>query len=623
MLRMTEQEILGGENKKCKVGERFRLGACNYCYCNEHGVRICSRHNCNYKSDVNKTKYSPKQYKEEQCKIGYRFRLDTCNYCYCNEHRKLICSKHKCEGSIPPPAYLRSPFDMDCEVGHVLVDSCIICTCTENKTYVCVPENKDECEPLDISQRINSDEDRCVDGSKRPVNDCNYCICRDGIEFCTQKPCWNNIQTPYIFLEPECDEDTPIPSPDPCNTCICVDSDILCTNIPCIHHTRTSDLSIVNQKYCVNGEVHSMNDGCNLCICMNKKIICTKKRCYDIFRSGVTELEMVHSLLQSAYSQSQMTQSAPGSDCSQNKLYRPEDDDPDCPNVCICDGNELLCTRRKCDTKVSTFIKAKTGFRSRPTRYEPLKRHVCNEGDQIPTDSSCLVCVCLHGGPVCKPVRCSENPNLRYDSDDESEEFKKFFKGLLGTQNNFNKPGKDSTFCKPFTFFSPNGNRFCRNCFCLHNGLALCLLGLCKYHRDDHKPIVRVDQKKPCVPGDVARPGRCVYCTCTSKAVWSCGKADTDMTTCKNAICEENDEFHMGFSPYCAECKCILNQRYCSIDVKSCPDYSDVKCPIGTIIQNPREFCSICVCGGYDDGAKNMCFTESKCVKQVINHYTL
>ncbi|KAH9632172.1 hypothetical protein HF086_011918, partial [Spodoptera exigua] len=254
-LRVNNDKIDTKKTKHCNVGERYRLGACNYCYCNELGIRICTRHSCdNHGTELPDSEYIPKEY-ETECKIGVRFRLDKCNYCYCNAHRQLICSKNKCPSSNDQAPYLRSPFEEACEEGHVLAESCVICTCTANKTYVCIPEKTEDC-------------------------------------------------------------DVPI-------------------------HTN---VSVMIEKDCVDGEVHSTYDGCNVCVCMNGKIACTNKGCLQVLR--------------------------------------------------------------------------------------------------------------------------------RLES--------------KGVKQNTHKA--DVTFCKPFTFFSPDGNRFCRNCFCLHNGLALCLLNLCK-EDTPHKTI--------------------------------------------------------------------------------------------------------------------------------------
>ncbi|XP_050551905.1 kielin/chordin-like protein isoform X2 [Spodoptera frugiperda] len=462
-------QIIEEEGKKCDVGERFRLGACNYCYCNEHRVRICTKHACTYDSDVDATDYQPKDYVNKRCHIGERFRLDKCNYCYCDAHRKLVCSKHRCSGAGRSRSSLRSPFDENCEAGHVLVDSCIVCTCTANGTYVCAAEDNDECEPPDITQRINVNE-HCVDGSKRQIDACNYCTCKDGVEFCSQKPCWNNKPTPYIFPEPECDEDTPIPSPDPCNTCVCIDSDILCTRKPCKHHNITSDYTIIDKQNCVNGEVTSLTGACNVCVCINGNIICTKKQCLEVLESGITKIEMIRTLLRAGDINSQMALPAPGSGCIRGTIYQPEDEDPACGNVCICDGNELFCTRRKCDKEDSLS--------------QLMQRSGCLTGEQIPSSSPCLVCVCMRGTPTCKYVKCVENMDLESEDDDSQDEFNQLIQGYLSPSSKRQKLPPNSTFCEPFTFYSPEGNRFCRNCFCLHDGFSLCLLNLCKYTKD-------------------------------------------------------------------------------------------------------------------------------------------
>ncbi|KAF9422101.1 hypothetical protein HW555_002122 [Spodoptera exigua] len=468
-LRVNNDKIDTKKTKHCNVGERYRLGACNYCYCNELGIRICTRHSCdNHGTELPDSEYTPKEY-ETECKIGVRFRLDKCNYCYCNAHRQLICTKNKCPSSYDQAPYLRSPFEEDCEEGHVLADSCVICTCTANKTYVCIPEKTEDCDmPIhtNILPQVRANDDSCIDGSQRQKDACNYCICINGIEMCTQKPCLDTVPNVSVMIE----------------------------------------------KDCVDGEVHSTYDGCNVCVCMNGKIACTNKGCLQVLRRGLKPLDLVRSLLQSLYSQSQIPPQMLEPGCNKEMLYLPEDYDPECPNVCLCDGNELFCTHRQCDK----------------------------------TDSK------IH-----EPKRLESK----------------------GVKQNTHKA--DVTFCKPFTFFSPDGNRFCRNCFCLHNGLALCLLNLCK----EDTPHKTINTK----PGKMLRK-----------------------------YCREKDKFQMGFPPYCAQCKCLSNQWDCSVKGESCS--GDVKCPFGTLIQNPRQRCSICLCGGYKPGSHNLCFTEERCVETLNKH---
>ncbi|CAH0664030.1 unnamed protein product [Spodoptera exigua] len=275
-LRVNNDKIDTKKTKHCNVGERYRLGACNYCYCNELGIRICTRHSCdNHGTELPDSEYIPKEY-ETECKIGVRFRLDKCNYCYCNAHRQLICSKNKC------------------------------------------PSSNDHILP-----QLRANDDSCIDGSQRQKDACNYCICINGIEMCTQKPCLDNVPR------------------------------------------------------------------------------------------GLKPLDLVRSLLQSLYSQSQIPPQMLEPGCNKEMLYLPEDYDPECPNVCLCDGNELFCTHRQCDKTDSKIHEPKnTPHKTINTKPGKTLRKYCREKDkfQMGFPPYCAQCKCLSNQWDCsvKGESCSD-----------------------------------------------------------------------------------------------------------------------------------------------------------------------------------------------------------------------
>nr|XP_049697180.1 kielin/chordin-like protein isoform X1 [Helicoverpa armigera] len=612
---------------KCRLGDTYRQDACNYCYCDKNRERVCTNHKCPYPKST-QSQYTP-SIVEEKCTIGVRFRKDKCNYCYCNYELKLICSRNTCYRT---RGLLRNSLPTVCTVGLKYdIDYCNQCQCTSTKRWKCT---QNICPSIYDHLLLRSERKSCIDGSKRN-KDCNHCICHKGIELCTQIRCWHdNPSRSYIHLmEPECEHGESIPAPDACNMCICMNNDILCTEYPCLERKVTG-----RSGKCTEGDRYYLEDRCNFCVCQEGQEFCTARACLvddtspkDKCKEGemtkssdgcnmcvctegilsCTDFKCPKSRLRKDPLDTgeskpfSYLKSKEKAKCVEGKMYVNEEDDPYCPDTCFCDNGELLCTNRKCD-----WGHGKAQFQEPPPKSSLSPNNLtrdfvsCVDYEEMPADDACSVCMCLNNRRVCTKVHCTESEPKVVSSRLAD----------VDNQANQNRNAKNKEiFCEPFTFFSPDNNRYCRNCFCLHNGLALCLLNLCKYSKEvEHKSRLF---ESGCIPGETVNPNKCLTCTCSDQNKWVCyGKA---LRECQERDCDAKDEFHMGFKPYCAECQCSLKEWFCSIKPKTCK--GNAKCPMGTLIQNPNQHCSVCLCGGTEPGSQNMCFTEVKCVKQVIN----
>ncbi|PZC80126.1 hypothetical protein B5X24_HaOG215348 [Helicoverpa armigera] len=650
---------------KCRLGDTYRQDACNYCYCDKNRERICTNHKCPYPKST-QSQYTP-SILEEKCTLGVRFRKDKCNYCYCNYELKLICSRNtcyrtkestccnqcqctstkrwKCTQNICPSIYdhllLRSE-RKSCIDGSKRNKDCNHCIChkgVELCTQIrCWHDNPSR-------SYIHLMEPECEHGESIPAPDaCNMCICMNNDILCTEYPC---LERKVSGRSGKCTEGDRYYLEDRCNFCVCQESQEFCTARACL----VDDTSPKDK--CKEGEMTKSSDGCNMCVCTEGILSCTDFKCpksrlrKDPLDTG--ESKPFTSL-----------KSKEKAKCVEGKMYVNEEDDPYCPDTCFCDNGELLCTNRKCD-----WGHGKAQFQEPPPKSSLSPNNMtsdfvsCVDYEEMPADDACSVCMCLNNRRVCTKVHCTESePNVVSSRLADVDNLFPASKASFGAscvdyeempssfactsciclnsrkvctkircpeshtpqladdekKANQNRNAKNKEiFCEPFTFFSPDNNRYCRNCFCLHNGLALCLLNLCKYSKEvEHKSRLF---ESGCIPGETVNPNKCLSCTCSDQKKWVCyGKA---LRECQERDCDAKDEFHMGFKPYCAECQCSLKEWFCSIKPKPCK--GNAKCPMGTLIQNPNQHCSVCLCGGTEPGSQNMCFTEVKCVKQVIN----
>ncbi|XP_047027942.1 uncharacterized protein LOC124636029 [Helicoverpa zea] len=496
---------------------------------------------------------------------------------------------------------------------------------------------------------IHFTEPECEHGESLPAPDaCNLCICMNNHILCTEYPC---LERKVTGRSGQCTEGDRYYLEDRCNFCVCQEGKEFCTARACLVDVETSP-----KDKCKEGEMTKSSDGCNMCVCTEGILSCTDFQCSKS-RLRKDPLDT------GGFKPFSYLKSKEKAKCVEGKMYVNEEDDPHCPDTCFCDNGELLCTNRKCD-----WGHGKAQFQEPPPKSSLSPNNMtsdfvsCVDYEEMPADDACSVCMCLNNRRVCTKVHCTESePNVvssrLADVDNliptskasfgascvDYEEMPSSFActsciclhsrkvctktrcpeshtpQLAVDENkaNQNRNAKNKEiFCEPFTFYSPDNNRYCRNCFCLHNGLALCLLNLCKYSKEvEHKSRLF---ESGCIPGETVNPSKCLTCTCSDQNKWVCyGKA---LRECQERDCDAKDEFHMGFLPYCAECQCSLKEWFCSIKPRTCKDHSNAKCPMGTLIQNPNQHCSVCLCGGTEPGSQNMCFTEVKCVKQVINH---
>ncbi|XP_026736683.1 kielin/chordin-like protein isoform X2 [Trichoplusia ni] len=617
------------------IGKTEQINSCNYCYCNSDQKWQCTNNEC-LDEDL-----SP--LRDSTCHIGERYRQDACNYCFCNYDRELICTNNSC-----PQYRLDLRTSQNCAVGErEIVDACNYCECNLDEEWECTHNPCPETvRTTFIGNRGNWYKHKdvwnskteapktylCIDGTRNEIDACNYCVCLDGIEFCTRKNC----RTKSYFVEALCLPNEPLPKPDPCNECICLHSAIACSKIPCIRKKQVaggrSHVCIERQKYymddgcnycvcsngqefctsracmmvrdtnikCKVGDIIPPRDSCNMCVCVRGKVTCTNKVCKKTRRQGFRHRKLKRFKFGKL---SPMIQSDEILDeCKDGFFYNPPEYDPECPNICYCDRGELLCTDRPCRRPKVLPPEWGTESVKRNRHHSMSQRTGCFEFD-LPPDANCRTCRCVNNEKVCEVTNCILDKEGIIASLKLMHEKK---------EKQFSSP---DLFCTPFTFFSPDNNRFCRNCFCLHNGLALCLLNFCKYSKDvPHEPPESVYDK--CNPGEVGYPTKCVSCKCTNQGKWAC-KRDS-ITDCGERNCDSGDEFQMGFQTFCAFCKCSSTEWYCSVADGPCSDFSNLVCPMGTLIHNPSQFCSLCLCGG--PSGSNMCFTESKCVHQVSAH---
>ncbi|CAD0203414.1 unnamed protein product [Chrysodeixis includens] len=446
-----------GLRSRCPDGHRRQVD-CNRCLC-LRGEEYCTQYPC---SQDNFSAWL----RNSKCVEGTKYSIDKCNSCVCGDDGEYECTDDPCSDSEELAEDELSTEADPCdesEVGNTEeIDSCNVCYCNSDLKWECTdnvcPDSSEELPPPE-RRSMN-----CEVGEREMIDSCNYCECNYAGEWeCTRNFCPEPRATflEAYFSEPLCLPGEPMPRPDPCNECICLNSEVACSRLPCIKTKQGS-----REK--------------------------TKQ-----FRFKKVQFMAPHS------------DSEEEEQCNDGFFYNPPDYDPKCPNICYCDGGELLCTNRQC-RKIKPSP-PEWGFASQKFRsYKSGSRlGGCEDYDILPSDDDdpCTECYCLNNRKVCQII-CGTD-----------------------TRGGFTKSDIP------------------------------------------HEPPKSVHDM--CNPGEVGYPTKCVSCKCSDHGKWVCKREQL---------------------------------QDCS---------GNIVCPIGTLIHNPGQFCSICLCGGLE--GSNMCFTESKCVHQIVS----
>ncbi|KAK7074374.1 hypothetical protein SK128_004623, partial [Halocaridina rubra] len=441
-------------------------------------------------------------------------------------------------------------------------------------------------------------ENLCEEGATYK-QDCNDCVCRDGVFVCTQRACL-----------PDWYENRPGSIPDgfqcspgsrwmaECNWCTCSENGIgICTEKACLPGFQPNP----NEVTCEEGSTWKP-DECNRCRCINGKQACSTRQCGPS-GSPVPDRDI----------------QVPEAECRGDGRWRHE-----C-NWCRCRDGRGTCTRRGCP----------------PALIDRLAGEPECEG-RIAFKKDCNTCTCIDGHAVCTEKFCGP------------------VQAPTNVQRPVVRPAvhSASTAMEPTCTSGSRWRDECNWCHCSENGMGVCTLMGClpggSYDEPECEGNARwkkdcnwcncvngkgVCTKRTCLPRDLRgrtpdlRTGAVREPTCTAGSRWRegcnwCTCSETKLGICTVKAClpgaeEDNSEPECeGDSRWkkdCNWCNCIDGKGVCTkraciprpspgvVPVLHAPTRHEPSCTAGS---SWRDDCNWCSCS---DTGVGMC-TMKGCI---------
>ncbi|XP_022835088.1 cysteine-rich motor neuron 1 protein-like [Spodoptera litura] len=248
---------------KCVNGTSYMDDeGCNRCFC------IDNNEVCTLKACIEESAF---------CVVG-SVKQSTCGECVCTTG---IWDCPSCENNVLFNKILNTRSSPRCYTGSSKMVDCGECFCVSGK-WIC--PICDEIHPrLDMSMTRRGDR-RCVHGERYKTDPCNYCVCVDGHDICTNTDC-AAVKLDGVLCNPYKDIS---PKKVDCNVCTCSKSTNLkifrwlwyCTKRDCDTYEKNTKLRKPNimSTPCREGSTRQI-DNCNHCKCEYGLFVCTNEIC--------------------------------------------------------------------------------------------------------------------------------------------------------------------------------------------------------------------------------------------------------------------------------------------------------------------------------------------------------
>jgi len=382
------------EEPECQVGDT-KMEDCNTCSCGTNGVWACTMMFCGGKKEVNREK--KEELSREVC-IGAGgtrqcFPAKREESCTLGDSKKLDCNSCTCAGFGHSTFWMCTM--MNCATKREIAGDSESTCVSAGGTMQCFPSKREEPE--------------CETGDTKK-EDCNDCICAGGVWACTMMFCLDKKEISALQRRKTCVQAGNVRKcferrsdgslekcssgrayKIDCNWCICQGEEWLCTLKHCVSNLRslTAKVTVDSRGMCTDEEV-KMKD-CNTCVCIGGEWMCTLRMCRAI-KPGKRE-EGALKIQNKRAGQLQV------SVCQNEAVKR-----KDC-NVCVCMGNEWMCTQRMC--KAIKPIKRSDEEEEKGAEEEEEKRAAreCSRGEKKMDD--CNRCICLAGNWACTLKFCN------------------------------------------------------------------------------------------------------------------------------------------------------------------------------------------------------------------------